>query len=79
MFVVVRMGIYDQGVVGVHTDLDKAKRIAELAAAKERDAYHDFEIRVRTDGHEFDEMIWNFTAGGPVRHRGHRREWEEGG
>ena len=53
LFVVVRMGVYDQGVVAVTGGLNGAKSAAENAAKGEHDLYHDFEIRKWS--HEFGE------------------------
>lgn len=61
LFVIVRTGVYDQGVVGVSTDLQEAKRIAEKYAAEERDTYHDFEIR-RSTGGEFDVEVGKLSS-----------------
>lgn len=75
LLVVVRVGVYDQGVCGVAETLQKAKEIADLAAAAERDTYHDFEVRTRSDGEAFDQVIWSLTAGGPKRGRRESRRW----
>lgn len=53
LFIIVRVGVYDQGVVGVSRDLNVAKAIAEKYATQDRDSYHSFQIR-RSSGDEFD-------------------------
>lgn len=44
VFIVMRQGIYDQGVVGVFTDYADAKKAAEVAASEEPDDWHGFNI-----------------------------------
>ena len=45
LYYVVRVGVYDQGVVAVCDTINKAKNAAVEAKKLERDNYHDFEIR----------------------------------
>jgi len=47
MFVVVRKGVYDQGVVAIEDNIGDAFDKAEHFAKKESDVYHSFEIRVK--------------------------------
>lgn len=76
MYVVVRAGVYDQGVVYAGADINAAKQAAEKAAGKERDFYHDFEIRQQSEvGGEFDKVIAVFTTNLP-RARATVRKWE---
>lgn len=77
LLVVVRVGVYDQGVCGVAETLQKAKEIAERAAAADRDTYHDFEVRGRSDGEAFSQVVWRLTAGSDryARNRRTTRAW----
>ncbi len=80
--VVVRVGVYDQGIVGVAAAADEAKAIAERAAARERDVYHDFELRREGEHGEFDTLVAALTAAGPrglSLRRGPRRWKTPGG
>lgn len=75
-YVVIRTGVYDQGVVEVSSDLDVAKRSAEKAASQESDLYHDFEIRMQDgDDGEFDNPLWCLTSDGGRRDI--HRSWKE--
>ena len=65
ILVVVRVGVYDHGVVGIASSLDEAKAIAELAAAREPDIYHAFELRSKDDvddDGEFSLLVASLTA-----------------
>jgi len=44
IFVVTRVGVYGQGVVGAAVDYDDAVAVAEHALGLECDDYHEFEI-----------------------------------
>jgi len=44
-YVIVRTGIYDQGVAGMADSLEEARTITEDLAQQEKDLYHKFEIR----------------------------------
>lgn len=44
MYVVIREGVYQQGVWGVYTTIEKAKKAAERAALLEIDNYHNFAV-----------------------------------
>ena len=58
-YVVVRCGVYDQGVINVTTLLSLAKGAAEEAAEKEEDFYHEFEIRTWSKhDQEFSVKRW---------------------
>lgn len=62
-YVVVRSGVYDQGVVGVTSVLTIAKGIAEKAAADEVDTYHDFDIRTQEGfSGEYNKSVMSFTS-----------------
>jgi len=50
VFVVVRMGAYDQGIAGVFETPEEADKAITEAKAEEPDNYHDFEIRSFTIG-----------------------------
>jgi len=56
LFVVVREHVYDQGVVGIAQTQEAAERIAETAAARQKDSYHSFSVRVWRV-REFDEEV----------------------
>ena len=45
LFVVVRMGVYDRGIVGVYDNKIDALNGFIEAKNFEKDSYHDFEIR----------------------------------
>jgi len=45
LFVVVRMGVYDRGIVGVYDNADLAYQGFIEAKKHENDEYHNFEIR----------------------------------
>ena len=45
LFVVVRMGVYDRGIVGIYNAADLAYQGFIEAKNFEKDEYHDFEIR----------------------------------
>jgi hypothetical protein len=45
LYLVVRVGVYDQGVFGCYTHLSSAERAVEYCFDHEKDGYHDFEIR----------------------------------
>jgi hypothetical protein len=58
MFILVRQGVYDQGIAGVYSS-EALANIAKVNAKQlEKDNYHDFEIRVysldRTPEHTND-------------------------
>lgn len=82
MFIVVRHGVYDQGVVAVESDLCSAKQAAEKAATAEDDNYHDFDIRTLGDSGEYDEIVETFAINqrfsGP-RSLGEKRKWRRPG
>lgn len=62
-YVVVRVGVYDHGVVGVTSIFSVARGIAEEAAANENDNYHDFEIRTQLEGAgEYDAVVQTLSA-----------------
>ncbi len=77
MYVVVRRGVYDQGVIDVCSTIPEAKKAAEAAAAKEHDLYHEFEIRGRDPKfQDFSDLLWQFGAynSGP---KDDKRTWKE--
>ncbi len=83
-YVVVRVGVYDQGVIAVCSELQAAKEWAELAASGEEDSYHDFEIREQSEKHgEFNRTILRFgrarfeRAHGLSSSAAARRYWEK--
>lgn len=73
MYIVVRTGVYDQGVVAVTRFMFEAKCAAERAAEDEEDTYHDFEVRQRAKGaaQEWSVVRWVFKSKYPAR----PREW----
>ncbi len=59
LFIVVRTGIYMQGIVGVYTSDDAARLAAERARVAEPDDYHDFEVHpIKAD----DDAMIGITA-----------------
>lgn len=44
MYIVQRVGVYRQGIVGCAATMEEARRIAEEAIQAERDDHHDMEI-----------------------------------
>ncbi|SPF82097.1 hypothetical protein [Pseudomonas phage GP100] len=63
-FVVVKRGVYRHDLCGCHSNLEKAKALAEVAQHKEKDAYHDFEVvEVFYDGRE-ELHLFTFTGKG---------------
>ena len=72
-YVVVRRGVYDQGVVAIKTGMAEAKAAAEKAASEEHDLYHDFEVRQQEKGgfEEFTVTRWSFKE----REDCQAREW----
>jgi hypothetical protein len=56
MYVVNRQGVYQQGILGVFDDIEKAKLCVLEGFSKERDDYHDFYIRK----FELNEMFENY-------------------
>jgi hypothetical protein len=56
LFYVVRVGINDQGVVGICDEISKAEDLLLSAAANEPDNYHGFDIR----RHELNRPIEDF-------------------
>lgn len=71
-YVVVRTGVYDQGVIDTTILISLAKVRAEDAAEKEEDLYHDFEIRSWSEhDKEFSTARWVFKTEDDVS----PREW----
>ncbi len=78
VLVVVRCGVYDQGVVGLAKSVDEAKAIAERAAVDEEDSYHAFEVRQWSpDEERFSWALWSFAERRGRRGRWKPREWFE--
>lgn len=44
LYIVVRSGVYLQGIYGIYDSIEKAKTAKVNAKSKENDNYHDFEI-----------------------------------
>ena len=82
-FVVVRTGVFDQGVCAVEDDITDAFDSAEYYASKERDTYHEFEIRTigndNTDldrDEEYAKVLYKLGTFNPItRTHGRTRLW----
>lgn len=74
LLVVVRTGVYDQGVVGIANNIEDASAIAEAAAKRENDNYHDFHVRGPGDDGEFDREVRVLANEG--NYRTGRRAWD---
>lgn len=44
LYYVVKAGEYNHGVFGIFEDLDAAKKLADLAANKDEDDYHEWNV-----------------------------------
>lgn len=78
LIIVVRCGVYDQGVVGICENVYNAMAVAEAAAAEEDDLYHTFDLRKASSSGKFDHII-RFLGQDRSRFRdlGDKRVWKE--
>lgn len=78
MFVVVRRGVYDRGVVAVEDRIAEAFVQAEYWAGEESDLYHSFEIRSKGEHGEYDEVLYSYATWNPrTREDAKGRVWHK--
>ena len=75
-FVVVRTGVFDQGVCAIEDDITDAFDSAEYYASKEHDTYHEFEIRTIQSNGEYTKVLYKLGTFNPItRTHGRTRLW----
>lgn len=56
MYIVVKKGVYDHGVMWIGSDIDEGKKKADYLASNKDDGYHDYQLRKFVDPAPYEPL-----------------------